>query len=158
MCAATVADVAPLAFFFVVVQKFTNLVACRFIKAGKDVPLHIVGVWVRSNKPCAREHIPVCRNTDCSIVHMARIKSVSRINKSYFYFVVDCAEEELVAFFAAFSPVICHFLILQGELVKIFAAPFAIEIDACSEALESLFVQPLDAFDKCADVGSRDGA
>ena len=46
VCAAAVAYVATFAFFFVVVQKFSNLIASRLVKAGENVPLHIVGVWV----------------------------------------------------------------------------------------------------------------
>lgn len=89
---------------------------------------------------------------------MARIKPVSRIDKCYFYFIMNCAEEELVALFATRSPVFCHFLVLQGELVKIFAAPLAIKIDARRKALETLFVQPLNALEKRVDMGARDGA
>ena len=71
---------------------------------------------------------------------------------------MNCAEEELVAFFATCPPIFCHFLVLQGELVKIFACPFAVKIDTCGETLESLFVQPFDALEKRANMCTRDGA
>ena len=70
---------------------------------------------------------------------------------------MDCAEEDLVAFFATCPPIFCHFLVLQGELVKVFACPFAVKIDTCSETLESLFVQPFDALEKRANMYTRDG-
>ena len=89
---------------------------------------------------------------------MARIQSVSRIYERYLYFVVDCTKEELVAFLAACSPVLCHFLVLQGELVEIFACPFAVKIDARREALESMFVKPFDTFENCADVSACNSA
>ena len=71
---------------------------------------------------------------------------------------MNCAEEELFAFFSAFFPVLSHFLVLQGEPVKIFAAPFAVKIDARRKALESLLVQPFDAFENRVDVQPRNRA
>ena len=71
---------------------------------------------------------------------------------------MNCAEEKLFAFFAAFFPVLCHFLVLQRESVKFLAAPFAVEIDACRKALETLLVEPFDAFENRVDVQSRNRA
>ena len=68
------------------------------------------------------------------------------------------SDKDFIAFFAAFLPIFCHFLVLQGKPVKIVSAPFAIKIDACGKALESLFVQPFDALENSFDMWTRNCA
>ena len=71
---------------------------------------------------------------------------------------MNCSDKYFVAFFTAFLPVFSNFLVLEGEPVKVFACPFAVKIDTRGEALESLFVEPLDAFEQRVDMQSRDRA
>ena len=84
-----------------------------------------------------------------------RISPVPRVYERQFYLVVNRPDKDLVTFFATFLPVQSHFLILDGEFVKIFAIPFSVKIDACGEAFKALFVQPFDAFKKRIDVFAR---
>ena len=58
----------------------------------------------------------------------------------------------------AFEPVLGHLAVLYGQLVKIVSGPLAVEVDRGGDTLESLRVQPFDAFGKRADMCPRDGA
>ena len=75
--ATAVADVAAFAFLLVALQESVNFFTCDIVESCKDVPLHVWCVFLCVDKSRAGENVSVGGNAHGSVIHVARIVSVS---------------------------------------------------------------------------------
>ena len=71
--AAAVPNVAAFAFLLVAFHKGAYLVAGGLVKAGKHIPLQVWRALPGGDEPRTREDVPVRRDADVAVVHVAGV-------------------------------------------------------------------------------------